>query len=259
MSSVPSDKEATFEKAFEASSSKIVDAAGGDINAKYPDQNDFLNAVLQDAAGDLSDDDAKIYWGGAVGNKVKTFHPQWPFHKSITTSILTQYALDNISPPNPPSSPTGPDPGPGYATGTCTLHLNEYQTCAGDKTNLLADIQMKDSQGNVIGSTDTKGGSIYGQPANAEAPYSFTSKLADPLIVIGEHQGDYVRFTLKEQSWTSNDLPADGNAGCKKPGGWDPKEGPSCGRLSTRASVSRRVIPYVVHIQCTDQPIRSDR
>lgn len=233
-------------------------AAGGtqdSVNAKYPNFNDLWNAVLDEFTPDAlstageSDPDAEPFWGGALGRRVKAFHPQFNLHKTMTTSILTQYgmsydirstpdsiadtwlitALDHKNPQNPIVPPTNPD-APPYAKGTCTFHLNEWQTCVTDSENLLGDITLKDDKGNVIGQTNLDNNSIVGVSINSGDPYSLKSKLVDPLVVVGEHQGNYVRFTIGDQSWTSNDEVQDGKAGCKKPGGWDPKEGPSCGR-----------------------------
>ena len=88
---------------------------------------------------------------------------------------------------------------------------------------------MRDNAGNNIGSThidSTK--NPIGDPINAKDPLSFASKLTNPLIVTGEHQNDYIQFSLGALSWTSRDTT--GPAHCKN-GGWDPRQGPVCGQL----------------------------
>ena len=87
---------------------------------------------------------------------------------------------------------------------------------------------MYDNAGNDIGDTpvdETK--DPIGKPINAADPYSFASKLSLPLVITGEHENDYVRFTLGSLSWTSRTTT--GPATCKN-GGWDPRDGPVCGQ-----------------------------
>lgn len=127
------------------------------------------------------------------------------------------------------SSPT-PTPvaaPPAYATGTCSFHLQEWQNCANDSSNLFAIVKMLDNDKNDIGDTQTDPTTNpLGDPINNSDPYSFTSKLPLPLVIVGEHEGDYVQFTYGSLSWTSRTT--SGSATCSN-GGWNPKDGPVCG------------------------------
>jgi len=109
-----------------------------------------------------------------------------------------------------------------YATGTCSFHLQEYQTCDDNSKNLFAIVNMKDNNKNDIGNTNT---SPFGDPINVSNPYSFNSKLPKPLVIVGEHQDDYVQFTYGDLRWTSRST--SGPATCSV-GGWNPKSGPVC-------------------------------
>lgn len=79
-------------------------AAGDDINAKYPKWNDFFGAVLDGitpevfAASGLSNQDDPDAWGGWLGDRTKVFHPQLAWHSSIMSSILKQYRKLSILP-----------------------------------------------------------------------------------------------------------------------------------------------------------------
>ena len=66
-----------------------------------------------------------------------------------------------------------------------------------------------------------------GEGINNGSPYSFTSKLPNPLVVTGEHENDYIQFTYGGLSWQSKT--SNGGAYCNN-GGWDPRDGPICGQ-----------------------------
>lgn len=122
---------------------------------------------------------------------------------------------------------------PPYATGICSFHLQEWQDCADDSKNLFAIVNMSDNNENSIGDTPTGPGSPLGAPINTADPYSFTSKLPMPLVIVGEHQHDYVQFTYGNLQWTSRTT--DGPAKCSN-GGWDPRSGSMCnGRFHQNA------------------------
>ena len=125
----------------------------------------------------------------------------------------------------PAPSTTTSSPPPAYATGTCSFHVDEWQDCTDDATNLFANITMYDNDKNIIGQTNATGGSL-GEPINTSDPYSFISSLAEPLVVVGEHEGDYMQFTLGKLSWTSRNKSAP--FFCSN-GGWNPRDGPFCG------------------------------
>lgn len=140
-----------------------------------------------------------------------------------------QGSAPNLVPPptgdDDGSTTTPPAPAPSYAAGTCSFHVDEYQDCSDDSQNLFAVITMYDNSKTVIGQTDTSQDSI-GAGINAGDPYSFTSKLPQPLIVTGEHEGDYIQFQYGSLQWTSRTTT--GPATCSN-GGWDPRDGPVCG------------------------------
>lgn len=135
---------------------------------------------------------------------------------------------ENIPMPSGTSAPPtfSPSSTPSaYAPGTCSFHLTETQTCGSDASNLWATIHLLDNNKGDLGSTPTDTSKPYGAAINVAAPYTFKSKLPNPLIITGEHQGDYVQFSYGGLQWTSKDTA--GKATCKL-GGWDPKSGPVC-------------------------------
>ena len=140
-----------------------------------------------------------------------------------STPSPSQTSAAATSTPTPASSPL-----PAYATGTCSFHVDEYQDCADDSQNLFANITMYDNNKAVIGQTaidPTK--NPIGDPINTSDPYSFSSKLSQPMIVTGEHANDYVQFTIGSLSFTSRTTT--GPATCSN-GGWNPRDGPVCGQ-----------------------------
>lgn len=125
----------------------------------------------------------------------------------------------------PPASTTAPSASPpAYATGTCAFHLTETQRCEGDPKNLYAIVKLVDANKADIGDTPVNN-DPFGAPINAADPYSFDSKLPHPIVIVGEHQHDYVQFKYGELFWQSKT--PNGGAECNN-GGWDPKEGPNC-------------------------------
>lgn len=138
-----------------------------------------------------------------------------------------------------PSTTTAP---PAYATGTCSFHVDEYQDCESDATNLYATITMYDNAKNVIGTTTVPDGAIG---VSISTPYSLISKLANPMVVIGEHENDYMQFTIGSLSFTSRTTT--GPATCSN-GGWDPKDGPVCrSRAGDQNAVSVASVKTVDH------------
>ena len=113
--------------------------------------------------------------------------------------------------------------------GKCHIHVKEIQNCAGDKHDLATEVTIWDVGGNQIGYRSiTEAGAID--------PLSVNSKLEDPLIVTPEHRGDYVQFGLGTEQFDSRQQDQTALAWCST-GGWDPKEGPACGRVQ-QVSVS---------------------
>ena len=130
----------------------------------------------------------------------------------------------------PASSP--PPPGPAYATGKCSLHLSQTRSDPaggapyGDASmapNFFVTIDVFDNNKAKIGHHDEVA-------AGAGRSLSLDSKLADPMVITPENQGDYIQFTLGAQSWASSD------AGMCTVGSWDPAGwNPAVSALSTRA------------------------
>lgn len=124
------------------------------------------------------------------------------------------------------SSSTGPPPPPPYATGTCSFHLTETQDCDSNyNNNLYGNVVMYDNNKAIIGSTVNDNDHPIGYGMNDGHPYSFSSKLPNPLVITGEHENDYVQFTYGSLSWQSKT--PNGGGSCTV-GGWDPRDGPVC-------------------------------
>lgn len=118
-----------------------------------------------------------------------------------------------------PEESEAPPPPPPYATGTCHIHINEYETCADDSKNLQAEVILNDNAGTEIGYTPVdRYKNLWGSPINDKEPYGFTSKLPLVLVIIGQQQNDYVQFAYSGLSWTSRTK--EGLAYCNN-GGWD--------------------------------------
>lgn len=143
--------------------------------------------------------------------------------------------ISQIVPATGTSTPTTSVPAPSNtktsahsasATGTCSFHVDEWQSCADDASNLFANISIYDNNKKVIGQTTPSPGTL-GEPINISDPYYFNSTyLVDSLVIVGEHANDYMQFTLGKLSWTSKTTAAPYYC---KVGGWNPKDGPSCG------------------------------
>ena len=124
--------------------------------------------------------------------------------------------ISTITPtPTPTPSPVAPYAADG---GQCHIHVNEYQACAEETKDLEAEITMWDVKGSQIGYQDLTG-------INANGPLSMKSKLEALLEVTGEHRGDYIQFSLGDESWTSKDNDKTAPVYCNT-GGWDPREDP---------------------------------
>lgn len=219
------------------------------LASKYPDYDSLIKAMVDD-------DNATIY--GAPFNLLRSFHPKGTAYgnqaqlfmgaiadnrglASVNNSTLTSKppvqststtAPTSLAPSTP--TPTQAHPAPDYAPGTCSFHLTETQVCDSDSRNLFALIRLVDDKKNEIGAITANDTDPLGVPINAKDPYSFTSKLPMPIVVTGEHRGDYIQFTYGGTSWRSTTTM--GPATCSN-GGWDPKGGPQC---SSNPNVSNR-------------------
>ena len=203
-----------------------------------PNQNESAAYDLLFNVGNT--DDVSIQ--NALSGYIRIFHPTGPGIDTIESQIFNAFPKWPPADPPPvgaqgqstsstqptptalPSPVTSSTPAP-YATGTCSLHVDEYQDCLGDASNLYAVVTIYDNDKNVIGQTPTNA-TYAGAPINAADPYSMSSNLTDPLVVVGEHENDYIQFTLGSQSWTSKSAQAPYFA---KIGGWNPRDGPVCG------------------------------
>jgi len=223
--------------------------------ANAPPSEGVLNidSVTAEEAQQLFNGQGVTAWGiGEGGNipsngwRLRPFHPRTTGYTSIKNAILAQLKKDGFpkagsaTSPFPSHSPTPSSVPPNYAPGTCSFHLDEWQDCNDDSSNLYAHIMMYDDKKAVIGQTNVdRSKNPFGDPINASAPLNFHSKLPFPLQVTGEHQNDYVQFNYHGLSFASTD------ARCSV-GGWDPKEGPTCVVSRTLAPAVKFSLPFHV-------------
>lgn len=202
----------------------------------YPDDSSPSDADDNDpdiviANGPILDD-ATFYAGSGYtppgGNR-----PAGPAGPQTYTETIPMAGTNTVLLPSPtstqappPASTSVPPAPPPYATGTCSFHLTETQICAPDDKNLFATITLLDNSKTTIGSVTAGGAQPNGAPINVADNFQFLSKLPHPIVIVGEHQNDYIQFTYGGLQWTSK-TPG-GGARCNN-GGWDPRQGPSCG------------------------------
>ena len=223
---------------YNAIKSRSATAWGTDLD---PNQNATGAYDTLFNVGDNSD----VGIQNALSGYIRIFHPTLPGINTIEDQIFSAFpnwppadpppgaaAVSSAAPVPSPSSTPAPTPPP-YAKGTCSFHVDEYQNCLDDSKNLFANITIFDNDKNVIGQTPLN--AVPGVPINAATPYSMDSKLADPLVVVGEHEGDYIQFTLGNQQWTSRTTTAPYFA---SNGGWNPRDGPECTRFGIVIAVS---------------------
>ena len=114
--------------------------------------------------------------------------------------------------------------------GKCHVHVNEFEDCDNDSHNLATEVTIWDVGGNQIGYQSST-------EAGAKDPLSVNSKLEAPLILVPEHRGDYIQFTLGTGGFTSKQTDQTADNWCST-GGWDPRQGPPCIKTITATSVS---------------------
>ncbi|KAK4496239.1 hypothetical protein PRZ48_012219 [Zasmidium cellare] len=185
-------------------------------------------AAIGKAAGD---NDTLEHWLSEGTRRI--FHPKGsaytPYAAAFMRSIQANrdFAASSSAPSTPPTTSQAP-----YAPGVCSFHMAENEApCVSQSDDFSASILLKDNTGAEIGNTNGFAS------IDANSPLSLGSKLPQPLVVTGEHQGDYVQFTYGDISWTNKAPTINGTetlAHCNN-GGWDPREGPSCGRISQKA------------------------
>ncbi|KAK4696448.1 hypothetical protein P7C71_g1466, partial [Lecanoromycetidae sp. Uapishka_2] len=163
----------------------------------------------------------EVFWTQlCLGNTI-------PFYKDPAGVVQPPAPPPQPVAPAPAPAPVSPSPPPPYATGTCSFHLTETQDCDSNyDNNLYASVKMYDNDKNVIGQTPTDNDHPIGYAMDDGNSYGFISKLTDPLVITGEHENDYVQFTIGALSWQSKS--PNGGASCTV-GGWDPRDGPVCG------------------------------
>ncbi|KAI4129589.1 MAG: hypothetical protein LQ338_002163 [Usnochroma carphineum] len=209
-------------------------------NQPAPQGVDPDNISPDEARNLFGDDGGVTAWseGSGSGNvanvpsngwRIRPFHPRYTGFTSIKKAILAQLKNDGL--PKAQSSGSSPPPSgpPAYAPGTCSFHLEERETCADNSNNLFAKITMYDNDKAVIGQTN---GDPLDNPINVADPLNFQSKLPYPLVVVGEHENDYVQFNYNGLQFTSRDT--SGKATCSN-GGWDPRNGPKCNLQSVKS------------------------
>ena len=214
-------------------------------NVDPPAGQDPNNVTAQEAE-DLFAGQGVTAWTGGSGSggggnepsngwRLRPFHPRTSGYTAIKNAILAQLKTDGLPKAESGSTPT-PTPSstpPAYAPGTCSFHLDEWESCLDDSKNLYAQIKMFDNDKNVIGQTVVDPATNpLGDPINVGDSLDFQSKLPFALQVTGEHEGDYVQFNYNGLNFKSTD------SGCSV-GGWDPRDGPVCGlRFGNQNAVS---------------------
>jgi hypothetical protein len=174
---------------------------------------------------------------------LRNFHPKWKREgPSLTDDILKNFHPNNLGtgyqasmaintiaraweeingiseqaydescpvPPNPTQQPDPPPPA--YEKGTCSLHLNQYDTCEDETRDYRCEVTLYDNGKNQIG---------HGPEGLCSAlyPMGVTSKLPLVLVMTSEHTNDYVQFNYGGYGWKSSD-----KASCSV-GGWDPRQ-----------------------------------
>ena len=96
-------------------SNKVTNGlSAADISAKFPNGNDYTNAIF-DALGEQGfqsanggDVDSKAGWD-SIGWRAKLFHPQVAFHSHIKDLVLAQYLADKPAGSQSPTTPSQPD------------------------------------------------------------------------------------------------------------------------------------------------------
>lgn len=137
-------------------------------------------------------------------------------------SLWTEFR--GTSPPEAPSSTATATQV--SATSTCKIHVDEYELCGAESSDLFANVSMANGNGDTIGETVINYTYPFGMPINVGDTYSFQPRLGLAIMITGEHEGDYIQFTQGDLSWTSRTTT--GVANCTN-GGWVPKDGPVCG------------------------------
>jgi hypothetical protein len=155
------------------------------IDNAPPQDGVFSDSVTAQQAEQLFNGQGLTAWSGSGqgGNEasngwcLRPFHPRTSGYTSIKNAILAQLNTDGFpkagsaTSPSPSQSPTPSSAPSVYAPGTCSFHLDEWQDCNDDSSNLYAQIKMYDDGKAVIGQTnvDSTKNSL-GDPINNSDP-----------------------------------------------------------------------------------------
>lgn len=123
-------------------------------------------------------------------------HDQYRVNFLFITWYLMEKGLNNsVTTSASPTTSTQ-----GYASGICSIHVNEEDRCNPSDSDLFGTVTIKDFGGNVL-----CGGSDLIVPLNDKNPGKLNCQLPYPITITGEHVGDYVQFTYGSLSWRSTD------------------------------------------------------
>lgn len=162
--------------------------------------------------------------------------PADPFVIDPDSCAVEAVATSSSSPPPPPPPPYVTTGGSGAMIGKCHVHVNEFEDCKiDDSRDLSTEVTIWDVGGNQIGYQSST-------EAGAKDPLSVNSKLEAPLVLVPEHRGDYIQFTLGTEAFTSQQTDQTADQWCST-GGWDPREGPLCPINIQAKSVSHTYLP----------------
>lgn len=194
----------------------------------------------------------------------RVFHPTILLHNIVANLVVYEMGNQNsitngfnevpedlnisvchYSPPStiaPPAAPTSAAPAPPkYASGTCSFHLHETNSCEPDTFNYHGDLILKDNAGTQIGQTPTAGAWMTGA-----RPMSLGSALPYTLEVVAINNGNDVQFRYSDFSFKSTDKNENGNRGWCMPtvGGWTKDIGcKNAEPLMTRVSFPNHLSP----------------
>lgn len=126
-------------------------------------------------------------------------------------------APSSTAPAPAPAAPTPP-----FATGTCSLHMTQWDSFDdefgghdGENDGKYGcEVRIFDN----AGSSHTIGWQVH-TDCSTDAPLSVNSKLENPMVVTPEAKGDYVQFTVGSVSFKSTD------SSCST-GDWDGSDDP---------------------------------
>ena len=151
-------------------------------------------------------------------------------HSSTTASTTT--STSSTAPAPAPAAPTPP-----FATGTCSLHMTQWDSMKdaygghdGENDGKYGcEVRIFDNGGK----SDTIGWQVH-TDCSTDKPLSVSSKLENPLIVTPEARGDYVQFQVGGIGFTSKDK------ACST-GGWDGSDDPAVSQSAFGAGPSLTV------------------